>query len=72
MVRKWNYFAKKGISFSLAAMKSGVSVTTTAGQTLFEGYEHPILNLASSIPILANNIPMDKIGYFYKVSQTFC
>lgn len=47
-----------------------VSVTKTAGEMLFEGYEDPLLDLAKSLPSSATGgaPPVDRFGWFYGVS----
>lgn len=54
----------------LAMFGQRVSVTKTAGQMLFEGYEDPLLDLAKSLPASTTGgaPPVDRFGWFYGVS----
>ncbi|KOB79183.1 Scavenger receptor class B member 4, partial [Operophtera brumata] len=65
--RHWGYLQQKGLSMGLAMFGQGVSVTKTAGQMLFEGYEDPLLDLAKSLPASTTGgaPPVDKFGWFY-------
>lgn len=49
--------------------RQNISVTKTAGELLFDGYEDPLLDLANSLPQIETNAPkVDKFGWFYKVN----
>lgn len=47
------------------------SVTKTASELLFEGYNDPLLDLAKSLPASTTGgaPPVDKFGWFYGVSN---
>ncbi|XP_060529969.1 uncharacterized protein LOC132704160 [Cylas formicarius] len=64
--RKYNFFTKKLLSLSLSSM-STLSVTKTANEILFEGFEDPILNVLSRFPLL--NV-QDRFGIFYGQNGT--
>lgn len=51
-------------------MNQKVHIVKSVGELLFEGYEDKLMNIARSMPFLADsNMPeMDKFGWFYGVS----
>lgn len=66
--RNYNFLVQAGVSLSMMAVKSTLSVTKTVQELLFEGYSDPFISSVSKIPILSQRIPIDKIALFYKVS----
>lgn len=60
---------KKGFSLSLAAIAPTIDITRSVGQLLFQGYEDPYVDMANTLPFLAETLPpFDKFGWFYTVS----
>lgn len=56
----------KSIALGLSLYNQKISVTKTAGELLFEGYEDDMVTLAKSLPFLAGEeIPFDRVGWFY-------
>ena len=48
-----------------------IHVTKSARELLFEGYEDNMVLMAKENPIFdTGEIPFDRIGWFYKVTQT--
>ena len=43
-------------------------INRTVGELLFEGYEDPILEIGASFDEQERTLPMDRFGWFYKVS----
>ena len=43
----------------------------TVGELLFDGYDDPILEIGASFDEEERTLPIDKFGWFYKVSH-FC
>lgn len=72
-IRNWNYFLKKGFSFSLSAMSPNIHTTQSIGDVMFHGYEDPLMKLAKNFPALAGpelNFELtDKFGWFHAVSN---
>ncbi|XP_077284882.1 protein peste-like [Arctopsyche grandis] len=65
--RYWNYIRQKGLSMGLTIFNQEISVTKTARELLFDGYDDPLLDLAKSLPQKETNAPpVDKFGWFYK------
>ena len=61
-------FYKVGFNRIVRTYGSQMFVTKTARELLFDGYEDPLLDLASKLPpgILP---PFDKFAWFYQVTQ---
>lgn len=56
----------KSIALGLSLYNQKLTVTKTAGELLFEGYEDDMVLLAKSLPFLAGEeIPFDRVGWFY-------
>lgn len=53
----------------LVGFEKQLSITKTAGEFLFDGYEDELLKLISSGKIPGFTIPFDKFGWFYDVSM---
>ncbi|CAH0406780.1 unnamed protein product [Chilo suppressalis] len=66
--RFWGYFQQKGLSMGLAMFGQRVSVSKTARELLFDGYEDPLLDLAKSLPASTTGgaPPVDRFGWFYE------
>ncbi|KAL4710659.1 hypothetical protein ACJJTC_003295, partial [Scirpophaga incertulas] len=66
--RFWGYFQQKGLSMGLAMFGQKVSVSKTARELFFEGYEDPLLDLAKSLPpsTTGGAPPVDRFGWFYE------
>ena len=56
-----------GLSSTFDATESKVFINRTVGELLFDGYEDPLLSIAEWVGT-TSNIPIDKFGWFYKVS----
>jgi len=64
--RHSDYMRAKSIALGLSLYSQKISVTKTAGELLFEGYEDDMVSLAKSLPFLAGEeIPFDRVGWFY-------
>ena len=59
------------VLFFLDSMQSELFVNRTVGQLLFEGYEDELLALAEMVGEKSRT-PLDRFGYFYKVSDYGC
>lgn len=46
-----------------------IYVTKKAGEFLFEGFSDPLIDVATTIPGLAHQVPFDRFGWFYKVRE---
>ncbi|XP_063701397.1 protein peste-like [Culicoides brevitarsis] len=61
-----DYMKAKSISVGLSLYQQQISVTKTAGELLFEGYEDDMVSLAKQLPFLAGEeVPFDRVGWFY-------
>lgn len=66
--RSWNIFKVKGVELSLGFFDQQVALTKTASELLFEGYDDPIITVATEIAkIMGIVVPFDRFGWFYKV-----
>lgn len=54
----------------LVGYEKELSITKTAREFLFDGYEDELLKAISSGKIPGFNIPFDKFGWFYNVRNT--
>ncbi|CAB3235288.1 unnamed protein product [Arctia plantaginis] len=70
--RSWGYLQQKGLSIGLKMFKQQFSVTKTASELLFEGYNDSLLDLAKSLPASTTGgaPPVDKFGWFYGRNDT--
>ena len=57
-----------GLSSTFEMTESKVFLTKTAGELLFDGYEDSLLSIAEMMTP-TTTIPIDKFGWFYKVSN---
>lgn len=70
VVRNWHFLMQRSVSLALQSTKQDIAITRTVGQFLFEGYDDPLITIASKVPGLSSiNIPsFDKFGWFYMVT----
>ena len=45
-------------------------INKTIGELLFDGYDDPVLEIGSSFDEEEMKLPMEKFGWFYKVSNS--
>ncbi|XP_061382843.1 protein peste-like [Danaus plexippus] len=66
--RHWGFIQQKGLSMGLAMLGQGFSVTRTAEELFFEGYEDPFLDIARILPSTTTGgaPPVDRFGLFYE------
>ncbi|KAK4875495.1 hypothetical protein RN001_011917 [Aquatica leii] len=65
-IKDWSYFMKRGFSHTMTAIAPDAHIVRSVGELLFDGYDDPFVNLASTFPFLAESIPQfDKFGWFY-------
>uniref|UniRef100_A0A6P7FA51 Protein peste-like isoform X1 n=2 Tax=Diabrotica virgifera virgifera TaxID=50390 RepID=A0A6P7FA51_DIAVI len=64
-VRHWHMLIKKGFAFSLRALVSQIWTTHSVTEVLFDGYEDPLLAMATKMSFLPKSAVMDKFGWFY-------
>lgn len=71
VVRDWNYLIRRSVGLALSTTNQRLDITRTVSQFLFEGFEDPLITIASRVPGLSGlEIPdFDKFGWFYMVSQ---
>ncbi|KAJ9576493.1 hypothetical protein L9F63_006642 [Diploptera punctata] len=66
IVRSWSTFSAIPVSSGVRMFGKTVWITRTAEQLLFEGYDDPLLTIATTLPGLSDiYIPEDKVGWFY-------
>ncbi|KAJ1519319.1 hypothetical protein ONE63_004618 [Megalurothrips usitatus] len=67
VVRDWLFIMRRSVELALRSTNQDIAITRTAGQFLFEGYDDPLITIASTVPALAGvSIPnFDKFGWFY-------
>ncbi|PSN44143.1 Protein peste [Blattella germanica] len=66
IVRSWNSFSAFPVSSGIRMFGKTVWITRTAKQLLFDGYDDPLLTIATTVPGLSDiHIPEDKVGWFY-------
>lgn len=67
-VKNFKLIVKRMVSVLLKVEES-FAVKKSVRELLFDGYEDPILNIASELKKITNiSIPFDKFGWFYAVS----
>ncbi|XP_056632465.1 protein peste-like isoform X1 [Diorhabda sublineata] len=64
-IRNWHVFLKKPFAASLRAMTSNIWTTHSVHEVLFDGYEDPLLTLATKMSFFPKSLHMDKFGWFY-------
>ena len=57
---------RKGVSIGLTAYGQELSVTKTASELLFEGYEDDMVTMGKEM-LSADDVPFDRVGFFYMV-----
>lgn len=64
---------RKGFSTTLSTLISNIYITKSVGEILFDGYDDTLLDMARSMPFLADQgIPnYDKFGWFYMVCKFY-
>lgn len=68
------YKKRKMISMALNTYEEGISVSKTARELLFDGYEDDMVSAGRegiTPEFDPQDVPFDKIGWFYKVSWKF-
>ncbi|XP_052122947.1 protein peste-like isoform X1 [Frankliniella occidentalis] len=67
VVRDWYYLVRRSVALALRSTNQKISIRRTVGQFLFDGYQDPLITVASTVPGLAGiAIPnFDKFGWFY-------
>lgn len=58
---------RRGVNFLLEEKRIQLTVTKTAREFLFEGYNDTLLTLLKKIHLKGIDIPFDKFGWFYNV-----
>ncbi|XP_063923232.1 protein croquemort-like isoform X2 [Zophobas morio] len=64
MIKYKHSLVKMGIDFFLEEKKINLTVTKTAREFLFDGYEDPILDLLKKLHLKNMDIPFTKFGWF--------
>lgn len=63
---------QRSFSLTLVTISPEVHIIKPIGQLLFEGYEDPFVDIALTLPFIADTLPpFDKFGWFYTVSIFF-
>lgn len=57
------------MSYALSAFNQKISVSKSAGELLFDGYQDGLLDFANSLPIETSAPKVDKFGWFYNVQE---
>ena len=55
---------------TLVSLQASLFINRTVGELLFDGYDDPILKIGASFNKEERTVPIDKFGWFYKVSPT--
>ncbi|XP_059055477.1 protein peste-like [Achroia grisella] len=66
--RFWGFLQQKGLSMGLAVFGQQISVSKTAGELLFDGYEDSLLDFAKTLPPSATDgaPQVDRFGWFFE------
>ena len=65
-----SFMMEFGLSDMLATIEAKLFLNRTVGELLFDGYDDPILEIGASFDNEERTLPIDKFGWFYKVSFT--
>lgn len=64
-LRHWSYFMKKGFSYSLSGFSPKIHITKPVGESLFTGYEDPLMRIAKNLPFLIEDEFDFDIGNYF-------
>lgn len=67
--RYWSYLQQKSVSVGLSIYNQNLNVLKTAAELLFDGYEDDMVTVGKTI-FNADEVPFDRVGYFYKRNNT--
>lgn len=69
MVKYKHPVVKMGVNFFIQEKRVNLTVTKTAKEFIFDGYDDPLLDLLKKLHMRNINIPFDKFAWFITVSR---